>query len=238
MHRLKLPNGFSYEEKKYDVVFLNEITGKQQNYLSNTKYRSPIDHILPVLSDLIQSIKTEDGFDCPMDSKIAISEYISIEDLQYIFVKLREVSYDENMILESQECTNCQTKQDILVNLDQLEVISPESESEMSTELPKSKKLVEYRSLRYKDLQKHASEPETLLNNAFTATTYMIVKAIDGESATHEMIESLPGKDLKHIQKHAPKYAHIDTDIVHECKKCNKDFNIKLDPLAPDFLAL
>lgn len=238
MHRFKLPNGFHYDDKFYDVVFLNEVTGKQQNYLSNTKYKSQLDHILPVMADLIDSIKTEDGFDCPADSKVLIGEYLSVEDIQYLFVKLREVSFDEIMILEKQECPHCATKQDVKIDLDKLEVIKPESSRPNETELPKSKKQIKYRQLRYKDLQKHAAEPDTLLNNAFTATTFMIVGTIDGENTTREMIESLPAKDIKHIQSNAPEYSHVDTDIIHECRSCSKDFDIKLDPLAPDFLAL
>jgi hypothetical protein len=238
MHRLKLPNGFTFEDKHYDVVFLKEITGKQQNYLSNTKYRSPIDHILPVLSELIDSIKTEDGFDCPLENKLALNQYIAVEDIQFLFVKLRETSYDETMILEKQECTHCGKRQDIKVDLDKLEIIKPKKKQKTETELPKSKSKVQYRQLRYVDLQKHAAEPETLLDNAFTATTYMIVGKINDQDSTREIIEALPGKDIKHIQKNAPEYARIDTDIVHECSGCKQDFEIKLDPLAPDFLAL
>lgn len=238
MAKFTLPNGVKYEEKLYDIAYLEEMCGKQQNYLINTKYKSPLDHIPPLMGDLLVRLETEEGEELKMSSEEILKSHLQVEDLQFLLVKLREITFDEQYIIEGKECPHCQKKQDLVVNLAELEIIQPSQEKiSMTVELPKAGVEAEYKPLTFGDLRKYAVDPDRLMNKASTSTAVMVLKRIGEDSdITEEKVEALKAKDIKVIQDNAPEYPHLDSKIEHTCKHCGEDFDFELESMVADFL--
>jgi len=233
--KFTLPNGLTGSGILFNQVYLEELTGKQQNYLINTKYKSPIDHIEPLLTDLIKRVESEDGQELDVPIKELINKHLSIEDTSFILAKLREITFGETYILEKQECPHCQEKQDLSIDLGSLEIMTPEKK-ENTTILPKSGLEVEYNPITFGKLKGYSSDPDQMLNNAVTSTLSMVVKRIgDNSNITEESIMELKALDNNHIQKNVPQQSHLDTKITHECKGCKVDFDIELEVLSSDF---
>jgi len=237
MAKLKLPNGVKIDDKHYDIAYLEEMCGKQQNYLINTKYKSPLDHILPLMDDLLIRIETEEGDELKLPMKEILKSHLQIEDLQFLLVKLREITFDEELIIEKKECPHCQHKQDLVIGLDELEIIQPSEDQSMTVHLPKEDVEAEYRPITFGDLLKYAVDPDRLLNKASTTTICMVLKRIGEETnITEERVESLKAKDIKTIREGSPDYPHLDTKIIHACKGCGEDFEFELETMVADFL--
>lgn len=233
--KFTLPNGLTGSGILFNQVYLEELTGKQQNYLINTKYKSPIDHIEPLLIDLVKRVESEDGQELDVPTKDLINKHLSIEDTSFILAKLREISFGETYILEKQECPHCQKTQDLSIDLSSLEIIKGD-DKENTTILPKSGLEVEYTPISFGKLKGYSSDPDQMLNNAVTSTLSMVVKRIgENSNVTEESIMELKALDNNHIQKNVPQQNHLDTKITHECNDCAKDFDIELEVLSSDF---
>ena len=233
--KFTLPNGLTGSGVLFNQIYLEELTGKQQNYLINTKYKSPIDHIEPLLTDLIKRVESEDGQELDVPVKDLINKHLSIEDTSFILAKLREITFGETYILEKQECPHCQAQQDLSIDLSTLEVMTPEEKSN-TTILPKSGLEVEYNPITFGKLKGYSSDPDQMLNNAVTSTLSMVVKRIgENSNITEESIMELKALDNNHIQNNVPQQKHLDTKITHECNGCKKDFDIELEVLSSDF---
>jgi len=238
MSRLQLPNGIKHEGKLYNIAHLEEMTGKQQNYLVNSKYKTPIDHIEPILADLITRFETQDGDELKLDKLEVVSNILQAEDATFLIVKLREITFGERHVFEKKECPHCNKKQDVLVNLDKLEVIKVE-EQEMETELPKSGAVAKYRPLSMKRLRSYIHNVNDVLDSVTTTTLAMIIESVGEDTdITPEKVGAMSAKDLKHIKEHTPKYNTLDTSITHQCVGCKEDFDFDMEVLTSDFLSL
>ena len=237
MNRFELPNGITYDDKKFNQVFLKEMTGVEQDLLANSKYKSRVDHIEPILLNVIDKVEDSEGNKCSASNDIIVKDLLEINDIEFLLVKLKEITYDEIHIQESVECTHCKHKQDTKIELNSLEIIPPKEERDNIIKLPKSGKEVEFKHLCYKDLKKFAGDPERLINNASTSAAAMRIKRIDDNyNVTEKDIKALPAKDITEINKKAPEGSRIDINFEHTCSKCEKDFNYDLEVLSPDFL--
>lgn len=238
MNRFELPNGFIHGEKKAKYVYLEEMTGKQQNYLINTEYKSPIEHVEPVLSELITKVETEEGEEIQEKKSHVVKHLLTIEDLQFILVKLRLVTFGK-YFESKQECSHCKAENNCSIDLEVLEVLPPEEDKPLLLKLPKLQEQVEFKPLTFSDLKKYSTDPKRLMNKATTSTAAMIVKRIgDNENVKEEDIEKLKALDIRTIQREAPQYNHIDIHFDHKCHSCEKDFDYDLEVISSDFLLL
>lgn len=238
MSRLELPNGIRKDGKLYKFAHLEEMTGKQQDYLISQKYKSPLDHIEPVLGDLVTKIETAEGEVLEGNMKSIVTEVMQIEDVAFLLVKLREITFGDRHIFEKKECPYCEKKQDVLVYIDKLEIIPGDAEIK-PVELPKSKVKAEYRPLNFKGLRGYLLNAEKVVDEVTTSTLAMIVKKIgEDEEITIDKIKALPAMDLKTIKENTPKFHEIDTKIEHTCKGCGKDFDFDMEVFGSDFLSL
>lgn len=239
MYTFDLPNGFTFEGHKVVKITIDEMTGKQQNYLVNTKYKSHLDHIEPLLTDLIMKVENDKAEEVQIDKKRLVNTLLSIEDLEFILIKLREITFGEDFFIEKYECPHCKAKNEIGIKLSALEVLPPKIENPLKNKLPKSGLEIEYKPIVLGILRRYASDYERLMNSATTSTISMALARLgDNENVTEADVEQLKAMDNMFIQKNAPGYKTIDTTIEHECHGCKKDFEYKLDPMNPDFFVL
>lgn len=235
--KLTLPNGIKIEDKVYKIAYLKEMTGRQQDYLINTKYKSPIEHIEPIFSDLIDKIETEDGEELKEKKQHIVRSLLPLDDIIYLIAKLREITFDDKMIIDA-ECSHCSNKQSLQFNISSLEIIEPETPKNRVITLPKSGLEVTYRPLYYEALKQYSSNRDRMLNSATTSTIAMLVEKLgDKDNPNEEDIKNLTAKDINYIRDNAPEYNKLDTTITSTCNKCEKDFDHELEVLSSDFLA-
>jgi hypothetical protein len=91
--KIKLPNGFLDGPDYFNVIAIDELRGKQQNYLADQDLVvGNIGHIPKILNDMILSIETEEGLEWKGDKKEAIAKFPT-GDIEMLLVKIREKTY-------------------------------------------------------------------------------------------------------------------------------------------------
>jgi hypothetical protein len=241
MSEIKLPNGVLFNGTLYHTAHLDEITGKQQDYLVNTKYKSPVDHVERILMDLLKDLRDESNNSIfpQVDKLHLITKLMQIEDIQALMIKLREISFGEDFFFDKLECPHCRAKNSARLNLSTLELkLAPVKEAKELV-LPKAGVSFEYKPMNLSDLKRIGSSQDQLLNNHVTETMLTILKRIgDKENITANDVQSLKVMDNEFIAKNAPTYSHLDNQITHTCSSCNTDFDFDLGELTSDFFAL
>jgi hypothetical protein len=241
MNEIKLPNGVLFEGALYQIAYLNEITGKQQNYLVNTKYKSPVDHIEHLLFDLIADLRDESNNSllAKVERRHLVTKLLQIEDIQVLLIKLREISFGSDYYFENLKCPHCGAKNSAKLDLESIELKTFEPAKSQPLILPKKNLEIEYKPMNLSDLKRIGSDQEKLMNNHVTETMLTILKRIgDNSNLVANDIESLAAMDTQFIAKNAPKYSHADTVVTHECTSCKVDFDFDLGEMSPDFFAL
>ncbi len=241
--KITLPNGLIDGMDYYNVITVDELRGKQQNYLSNRELVvGNIGHVPKILEDCIQSLETESGMPWKGDKKELVYRLPS-GDLETILVKIRQNTFGERFYYES-DCTHCGHKnKDLRIDLNdlKLDVMSKEDilDSEKRTiELPKSKKKVEFKPLYLKDMFEVVKIANGSNEDLITATVSLSIRSIDGVPCKKEHLDDLSAADIAYINEKASEIkleGSIDTMVITECAKCKKEFESKLNPYDPSF---
>lgn len=242
--RIQLPNGLLDGVDLYNYVEIDELRGKQQNYLVNREYVvNNIGHIPKILEDMVLSFQTKEG----RAWKGEISEgvwKIPSGDIETILVKIRENTYGPRFYHEA-VCDKCgKEHKELRLDLDKLEldVMSIEDMLKPKTvHLPKEDVDVELRPQYMADLFEGISISNDKQDEIITASLAVTIKRIgEKEDIKSSDVENLRNTDLIFLNEQAEKIkleGSIDTDIEIECAGCKKDFKVRLNPLNPDFFS-
>lgn len=242
MNEFTLPNGVIIDGVLYNKAHLDELTGKQQNYLVNTKYKSPVDHIERLLVDLL--IDLRDASNTSILNSVTkdhlVAKLLNIHDIQFLLIKLREISFGERYFFDKVECPHCRAKNSAQIKLNSLEIIHPENNPipEEGHVLPKSGLKIEYKPLNLSELKAYGSDSERLMNNHVTESCVSLLKSLGSQAPSIESVEGLKAMDTQYIIDNAPKYAYLDNKLTHSCSSCKQDFDFELGELTPDFFVL
>ena len=240
----QLPNGLLDGMDLFNYVKIDEIKGKQQNYLANTELViGNIGHVPKLLADLVLSFQTKEGVVWKGKIEEAVDK-IPSGDVETILIKIRENTYGPRFFFEA-ECTHCgEPNKNQELKLDTLELdILPLQEMIETThrlvKLPKSGQEVELKPLYLKDLFEVMKITQTKHDELVTSLAATSIKRIgDKTNITSSDIDNMPVKDILYIQKkveEAKLEGYIDTDIIVTCKKCKEEFTVKLNVFDPDF---
>lgn len=244
MSTFTLPNGIISGGKHYNLVKLDEIRGKHQNMLVNPNPKTPIDYIEPILIDLILDLVNEDSesiLDQQITKKQLVLNLLPIQDIQFIMVKVREISYGKDYLMHL-NCTHCNAKNSAKLDLSTLAVsarVDKITEAEMI--LPKDGLKFRYKSMSLATLLKMAIQDEkseftkTMLTSL---TSYMLEYLGENRKVTPADLDDLKGSDLNYIRDNIPTLPEIDMKVEHNCVNCKEDFEQELPVLAADFLLL
>ncbi len=240
MNEFNLPNGVMLDGVLYHKAHLDELTGKQQNYLVNTKYKSPVDHVEHMLMDLLLDLRDDSNKSIfpKMDKQHLILNVLSLQDLQFLLIKLREISFGERFFFDKLECTHCKAKNQAEIDLSSLAIIQEATPVCTDLVLPKAGLEIEYKPLNLSELKSYGADSERLLNNHVTEACVSILAKLGDKPPTAKDIESLKVKDTQYIMDNAPKYNYLDNKITHNCKACKQDFDFELGEISPDFFVL
>lgn len=243
MSKFKLPNGVNLDNVNYNMIELDEIRGRHQNILVNPKAKTPFDYIQPILTDVIKDITDiqSNSVLSKVTTRDLVLHHLPIQDLQFILIKLREVSYGNDFMLDL-ECTHCKAMNAAKLDLSSLAVIPRKDKVEEDQAiLPKAKLAIKYKHMSLSNLLQMNFEDE---DSQFMKTlktsiaAFRIASLGDKTNITSKDIEDLPALDLEYIEENAPDLAEPDMKIEHTCKACDKDFesDISTRILAADFL--
>lgn len=243
---IKLPNGLLDGSDLFNHVEIDELRGKQQNYLSNHELIvGNIGHIPKILEDLVKSFQTEQGLVWKGQIKDAIAK-IPSGDIETILIKIREKSYGERFYFDA-VCEHCgHENKNNRLNLSELELdIMPIEQmvdaSKRTFVLPKSKLEVELKAPRLGDLFEMVKVTTTQTDKLITGTIAIsLAKLGDKNKVTTADVEDLPASDLNYLAKLVKEQdvkleGSIDTDIIVECSHCKKEFTTKLNVYSASF---
>lgn len=241
---IRLPNGLIDGADHFTHARIDELRGKQQNYLTNKELVvGNIGHVPRILEDLVKTIETEQGLVWQGNIKDAIQK-LPAGDIETILLKIRENTYGGKYYHEA-ICTHCEAKnKDLRVDLDKLELtIQPLAEmmnsAKYTTILPKLNQEVELKPLYLKDLFSAIKMVNGKQDELITTTLALSIKRIGNNSkVTAKDLEDISVSDIAHLNEFANSLVlegYSDLEMTTECTECKKDFTYKLNVYDPSF---
>lgn len=241
---IQLPNGLLDGADLFNYAEVDELRGKQQNYLANRELVvGNIGHIPKILEDCVLALQTKEGLKWGGQMKDAIAK-LSVGDIETLLVKIRLNTYGERFYFNA-TCPHCEHENKELkleldkLDLDVMALDQMMDKSRVTFKLPKSGKEVEVRPLYMADLFESLKVVKTKADKLVTSVIALSLKRIDQKTkVTSEDIDELPAKDLMFLREQLEKVkleGTIDTKILHDCNNCGKEFETKLDVYSSDF---
>lgn len=240
---IKLPNGLLDGGDLFDHVEIDELRGKQQNYLADRELVvQNVGHIPKILNDLVLAIQTKEGLKWGGNIEDGIQKLPS-GDLETILIKIREKTYGERFYFEA-VCPHCEHKnKDLRINLNELEMdVMPLEKmldkSERVFKLPSGVEC-EIKPVFLRDIFEVIKITKNKQNELITSVLALSLKRL-GEitKVTTEDVAKLSMKDIMVLKEKLEKVkleGTIDTEIETSCSSCGKDFTTKLDVFDPGF---
>lgn len=241
---IQLPNGLLDGADLFNYAEVDELRGKQQNYLANRELVvGNVGHIPKILEDCVLSLQTKEGLKWGGQMKDAVDK-LSIGDIEALLVKIRLNTYGERFYFNT-TCPHCEHENKELklelntLELDVMPLDQMMDKSRVTFKLPKSGKEVEARPLYMRDLFESLKIVKTKADRLVTSVIALSLKRIDQKmKVTAEDIDELPASDLMFLREQLEKIkleGTIDTKIFHDCNSCGKEFETKLDVYSSDF---
>lgn len=241
MSRFTLPNGAEIEGKLYNLIELDEIRGRHQNMLINPSPKTPIDYMEPLITDLIIDLVNSDSESIlqHVSKKDLVLHKLPIQDIQFILIKIREVSYGPEYLM-TLSCTHCQAINSAKLDISTLQVFPRKDKiSESDMVLPKDKLEFRYKHLSLGNLLKMAiqdGEDEFTKSMLTSLTSFMLERIGDNSKIKPSDLDDLRGSDLDYIRDNVPELSEVDMKVEHNCTSCKQDFEAELPVLSADFL--
>lgn len=239
---VKLPNGLVDGLDHFNVAELDELRGRQQNYLADKELViGNIGHVPKILEDMTLSLQTEQGLKWQGKISEAIWKLPS-GDLETILVKVRENTYGPRFYHQA-KCTHCEhVTSNLRLDLDQLEIkyfpITELMKPKVLT-LPKSGLEVELKPIFLRDffdvVKLTSGKQDTLVTSMIAIS---IKRLGTNQKVAPKDVEVLSMKDIMFLQEQTDEIileGTIDTDVTIECSSCKKDFEMKLNVFDPSF---
>ena len=246
---IELPNGILEGADHFNYVELDELRGKQQNYLIDRELvEGNIGHIPKILQDMVKSIETKEGLKYKGNMSDVIDKLPS-GDLETILIKLRENTYGPEFF-HGAKCEHCEHEiknlKLLLSDLKTKKISIEELSKKRLFKLNKSQSEIEFKPLYLKDIFKLIKFTKNNTSTLFTSLMTLNIKSITDkegnviEPVLSKHIDDLPITDLTDLQTAMDGIlleGSIDTELEIECPKCDTDFAMKLNVFEPLFLS-
>ena len=242
--KVTLPNGLLDGQDHFNVVIIDELRGKQQNYLADrTLIENNIGHVPKILEDMILSLETKEGVQWQGNKKEAVYK-LPASDIESLLVKIRENTFGPRYYFDA-VCSHCgETNKGLRVDLDKLKVekftVKKMTDvAKRTIKLPKSGKTVVVKPMFMQDMFDSLKIAKDHQDELMTNIVALSVQSVDGVTeGVQDVVKALPLMDIYHIEESMEKMkleGHIDTDVQIECSHCKKEFESSLNVYAPDF---
>jgi len=241
---IQLPNGLLDGSDLFNYVEIDELRGRQQNYLADRELVvGNVGHIPKILCDLVKALQTKEGLKWAGNMEEAIYKLPS-GDLETILIKIREKTYGERFYFEAQ-CPHCQhINKNLRIDLNILEMDEMPLEQMLDKSsrifmLPAANVEVEIKPIMLQDIFTVIKITKNKQTELITSVLALSLKRIGtNNKVTPKDIEELSMKDimvLKEKLENVKLEGTLDTDIDSDCTSCGKEFSTKLDVFSPDF---
>lgn len=241
---IQLPNGLLDGGDLFNYAEIDELRGRQQNYLADRELVvGNVGHIPKILADLTLSIQTKEGLKWGGNIEDAIQKLPS-GDLETILIKIREKTYGERFYFEA-SCPHCEhVNKNLRVNLNELDldVMSLEQmldKSQKVFKLPHSQLECEIKPIFLRDIFEVIKITKNKQDKLITSILALSLKRLgDVTKVTTDDVDNLSMKDIMFLREKLENVkleGSIDTEIEVSCSGCGKDFETKLDVFEPGF---
>lgn len=243
---VQLPNGLLDGSDLFNYVEIDELRGKQQNYLADRELVvGNVGHIPKILNDLVLALQTKEGLKWGGNIEDAVQKLPS-GDLETILIKIREKTYGERFYFEA-ICPHCEHKnKDLRLDLDKLalDVMPLEKmldKSEKVFKLPSGLEC-EIKPIFLRDIFEVIKITKNKQSELITSVLALSLKRLgEVNKVTTDDVAKLSMKDIMVLKEKLEKVkleGTIDTNIETSCSNCGKDFSTKLDVFDPGFFDL
>lgn len=243
--KITLPTGLVEGPDHFDVAIIDELRGKQQNYLADRKLvEGNIGHIPKILGDVVKSIETKSGNPWQGDIKEALVRLPS-SDIETLLIKLRENTFGPRYYFQAQ-CTNCgHINKNQRLDLDKLKIKKIKVEDLSNVEartfkLPKSEQTVVLKPMYLTDMFESVNIITDKSDELVTEVVKLSIESIDGKAPSKTVLEEMSARDIMFLEECLEKAkleGSIDTDVDMECANCKTEFSSKLNVYEPDFFS-
>lgn len=242
--RIQLPNGLLDGVDLFNFAFIDELRGKQQNYLADRSLViNNIGHVQKILQDMLLSLENESGLKWQGKIEEAVQK-LSSGDIETILVKVRENTFGPRYFHEA-KCSHCgHHHKHMHLDLSKLDLdVMPHQDliNPVKVLLPKSGLEIVARPQFLKDLLTLVHIANGEQGKLVTEGIKLSIKTINGSAdVKSEDLENLPSSDLYFLAEELGKHkleGTIDTIIEIKCAGCSEEFKVKLNCLNPDFFS-
>lgn len=219
MYTLQLPSG--------DEIELREMTGAEEELLTNQRLIRTGDAVNQVLANCILRIDDKDD--------VASKDVLDMlsGDRLFTLVKLRQISLGDEVELEL-ACPNpaCRAQNRVTINLDDLPVTPYGEEREFVFTLPASGSKV-----RFVYLDGHKEKRLAQMQEPSISSAMMIrIVDIDGNAPSKKALNEMSMRDRSALRQEMLRVdAGIDTAIELDCDSCGARIRTRLEA-EPSFL--
>lgn len=242
--KVTLPNGLLDGQDHFNIVVIDELRGKQQNYLADrTLIQDNIGHVPKILEDLVLSIETKEGIAWQGNKKDAIWK-LPASDIETLLIKLRENTFGNRYYFDA-VCTHCgHINKNRKIDLSTLKISKFPTKSRLDVSkrtltLPKSKKVIVLKPMFLKDMFDSLKIAKDGQDKLITSVVSLSISTIDGSTENiRTKVEDFPMSDIFFIEESMEKIkleGAIDTELTIDCSECKKDFDTDLNVYSPDF---
>jgi hypothetical protein len=241
---IQLPNGLLEGDTLYNYAQIDELRGKQQNYLANRDLiMDNLGHVPKILQDMLLTLETKEGKKWEGDIAKAI-HLLPIGDLETLMIRIRENTYGPKFFHDG-KCSHCdKIVKNLRLDLDSLALDAMSIEDLKKSKvvkLPKSNLDAELKPLYLEDLYKAIKIAKEGTSTVVTSSIAVSLKKLgDNSHVTPEDIDNIPASDLVYLQEQLDEMkleGSIDTNVEVLCPHCNQDFDMKLGVFDPLFFA-
>lgn len=239
-----LPNGLLDGPDLFNLAEIDELRGKQQNYLvDRSLVVNNIGHVPKIIEDMLLSLQTQNGI--KWQGKISEAIYkLPSGDLETILVKVRENTFGPKFFHEA-TCSHCgHINKNLKVDLDTLELDVMSLEDMLKPKvvmLPKLQIEAELKAIYLKDLFEivkiSTSKGDSLITSMLTTS---IRRLGDKSPITSKDIENIPVRDLNFLEEKVKEMkieGNIDTSLQIDCQGCKLEFEARLNCFDPNFFS-
>jgi hypothetical protein len=239
---IQIPTGFIDGVDLFDHCEVDEIRGRQQNYLADKKLvTNNLGHVPLILGDMLLSISTKEGLQWKGDIKKDGIYRLTTSDIETIFIRVRENTYGPRYYHEA-VCSHCgHHHKNLRLDLPDLHITPLSMEDRMKSRLlilPKCKREVELKPQYLKDLYEVLKINTDKQDQVMTTVLKLSIKSIDKKEVTTKDVEDLPSSDIFFLYEQLESFkleGKIDTSIEITCEKCTEEFKVRVSPLSLDF---
>ena len=251
--KVQLPNGLIDGVDYFNYVEIEELKGKQQNYLADKDLVvGNIGHIPRILSDLVVGLETKEGLKWKGDLH-DLCWKLPATDIETILIKIREETFGADFYHQAicEHCEHINTSMKLKLNNLELSPIKFKDMTDIkkrSIKLPKCKKNVELKPLFLRDLFEVIKTTQSRTDKLITSLSLLSVKTLGEKTPVSENdLAELSAMDIAFLSKAVEGLnsdnknnklkleGSIDTLIEFDCAKCHKEASIKLNVFDPDF---